>query len=59
MRRRGGLPTWWRRFVFTAQVVAVSIAGLVVLAGNEMLTVPLVLGLAIIAALLVGLIWRR
>ncbi len=59
MRRRGGLPTWWRRFVLSAQVVAVSIAGLVVLAGNEMLTPPLVLGLAIVAAALVWLIWRR
>ena len=57
--RGGRTPTWWRRFVFSAQVVAVYIAGLVVLAGNEILTVPLVLALAAVAALLVGLIWRR
>ena len=50
---KGGQPNpkWWRRVMLSIQVVAVYIAGLVVLAGSEMLTVPLVL--------VVGLIWRR
>ena len=60
MRRGGRIPErWWRRLVFSIQVVAAYIAGLVALAGNEMLTVPLALGLAIVAALLVWLLWRR
>ena len=60
MRRGGRIPErWWRRVVLSIQVVAVYIAGLVVLAGNEMLTAALVLALATAAVLLAGLIWRR
>ena len=60
MRRSGRIPErWWRRLVLSIQVVAAYIAGLVALAGNEMLTVPLALALAIVAALLVWLLWRR
>ena len=53
------IPKWWRRFLLSVQVVAVYIAGLVVLAGSEMLTVPLVLALALASVLVVRLIWRR
>ena len=59
MRRGGPIRTWWRQIVLSIQVVAVYIAGLVVLAGSEMLTVPLGLALGIVAALLLGLMWRR
>ena len=59
MRRDGRVWEVRQRLVLSALVVVADIAGLVVLAVREMLTVPLVLMLAMAAVLVVGLIWRR
>ena len=62
MRRGDRIGKRRRQIVLSIQVVAVYIAGLVVLVGNEMVTFPLafplVLALVIVAVLLVRLIWR-